>query len=282
MRRLLAVDNNKWTPEALNELAQMLGLAITMPVAPVIAADEPRFKLHPAAKYFRRIGACSLFLGIARMMPPSLYWWQMAFIWIAGCAFIMDVFYEEWKPWIKCAVALGIVLLEIGLSVANGVFDKVPTIEGVVMPSRDPAGCIMYQVSFPVQMDLDRLSLRFQFPVDVAGFKIGTASEFQTGSMAWAEVGLTPDGECQLTQSTAVDTTAVNSILAGPGIVRVNARDVSRGVTIWGAFVLSKNKRSFSPPVKFAAEGSYSFNQRGRGLMSKSLTFSTWGTVNAK
>src|SRR5271163_3430803 len=97
MRQLLALNNNQWTPEALGELAQMLGVVIPNPETPVAPAAEGERKIHPAAKYLRRISSVSLFLGVARMMPPSLFWWQMSFIWLAGVLFLVDAFFEDWK-----------------------------------------------------------------------------------------------------------------------------------------------------------------------------------------
>jgi hypothetical protein len=51
----------------------------------------------------------------------------MMFVWLAGAAFVLDVFFERWRWPVKCAVILLIAGLEIGYSVANGVGEKVPT-----------------------------------------------------------------------------------------------------------------------------------------------------------
>jgi hypothetical protein len=290
MRHLLQINNSQWTPELLATLAEAVGLVINAPVvAPVTIPPESETKPHPFAKYLPRISVFSLVLGIARIMPPSLYWVQMTLIWLAGIAFIVNVFFEHWKRLAKCFVVLLVIGAEIVYSGANGVFDIVPAIEGAVESLRGPAassaaGCNIYHVAIPVLVDLDRVSCKFQFPMDVVGFKVGTATETQALSGTLTGVSSTPDGECQLAQSLAVDTAGIYGTKSGPGIFRINARDVSKGQTIVGVFVLSKSKRSFFPPAAFSAEGSYYFNQRGRGLVLKPLTFTEhdYGQVGLK
>jgi len=286
MRQVLALKNSQWSPELLTELARVLDVAASKPVVSVSAPIERERTLHPAAKYLRRISTWTLFLGVARMMPPGLFWWQMVFIWLAGFAFIADVFFEAWRPLTKFVVIVVVVLAEVGYSVANGVLEKVPKIQaqisGLRVGSGNATGCTTYQVAIPVGTELDRLSLKLQFPMDVADFKVGTATESPKGRMAMAVVGSTPNGECKLVQSVTVDTPGIYGTLSGPSIVRIVARDVSKDLTVFGVFVLSKTKRSFSPPVEFSAEGSYEFRQLGRGMLSEPLTFIDQGVRDAK
>ena len=116
-----------------------MGLAqeLVSPSSPVPAirpispppSSEP--DIHPAAKYLRRIGLGSLFLGVARLIPPSLFWWQSIFIWVAGFAFIGDIWIERWNMWVKIVASLIILALEASYTIGV-VFVPAPIVVSVL------------------------------------------------------------------------------------------------------------------------------------------------------
>src|SRR5580692_8729132 len=98
MQKLLSQRSRQWTEADLQALAKDLvgspSAPTTEPVIlpdPLSAVSSSESELHPAAKYLRKIGFGSLFLGMARLIPPSLFWWQTGFIWAAGLVFVCDI-----------------------------------------------------------------------------------------------------------------------------------------------------------------------------------------------
>jgi hypothetical protein len=130
MQALLRQTNRQWTEEGLHGLVQEL-VPTSDAALPAIRSDQPPAPLpepglHPAARYSRRIGLWSLLLGVARLTPPSLFWWQVGFVWLAGIAFIVDIRFERWRRWVKWCVATIVVVLELAYSYASGIGSAVP------------------------------------------------------------------------------------------------------------------------------------------------------------
>jgi hypothetical protein len=134
-------------------------------------------------------------------------------------------------------------------------------------------GCILYSFESIVDYPTEEFDLRAQLPMNVASFKVGTEPEFsgRMQSMAFTEVGKTPEGECYIRQADFIADPHINGVLSGPGVMRISGNDLPVKMTIIGVLVLSINKRDF-PATLFSSDGSFSYKE-GEMTISKPLRF---------
>lgn len=181
-------------------------------------------------------GLLSLLATLTPMVitvPISL---KVVFLIATACGLVVFAHQSQWTYSLSRSKRWSIALIAAIALMSRGVIELIedwnfPKVVGVVYGLKinkgNANGCVAYLVEIPIPADLDHLSCRIIFPMNVVGYKVGTAQEFVDASMAVNEIGATFDGECNLAQAAVVNNPQITGILAGPGIIRVTGRDVA-------------------------------------------------------
>jgi hypothetical protein len=176
--------------------------------------------------------------------------------------------------WLTLPALVAVLMYNHSLNRAWPFSDPNPEItvvvDGWTAQTGNAAGCTIYQFhTSGMPMQIDKLEMKMQFPMDVYTFKVGMMSEYLDSRGAMAAIGRSADGECYVYDASLVDDPAVRANKWGPGEVRIIGNDVPASSAMAGIFVLYMKQRSFSP-TKLSVEGSYEYGLSGatkRGIM---------------